>query len=89
MAGLADRLVEFVGALREHGIPVGPGESVDAGAAMGVLGLADRDQLRAALAATLLRRAGQRATFDAVFDLYFPNAVGVAETAGDVEDLDS
>lgn len=89
MAGLAARLVEFVGALREHGIPVGPGESVDAAAAMDVLGLADREQLRAALAATLLRRAGQRATFDAVFDLYFPNAVGVADTAVEVDDLES
>ncbi len=54
-----------------------------------MLGLADRDQLRAALAATLLRRAGQRPTFDAIFDLYFPGAVGTAETAAEVDDLDS
>jgi uncharacterized protein with von Willebrand factor type A (vWA) domain len=86
---LAGRLVEFVGALREHGIAVGPGETADAAAAIDVLGLTDRDQLRAALAATLLRRAGQRATFDAIFDLYFPGAVGTAETAAEVEDLDS
>ena len=86
---LAGRLVEFVGALREHGIAVGPGETADAAAAIDVLGLADRDQLRAALAATLLRRAGQRATFDAIFDLYFPGAVGTAETAAEVDDLDS
>lgn len=87
MTGLPDRLVEFVGALREHGIPVGPGETVDAGAAVGVLGLADREQLRAALAATVLRRSGQRATFDALFDLYFPVAVGSAETAAEAADL--
>jgi uncharacterized protein len=89
--GLSGRLVEFVGALREHGIAVGSGETVDAAAAVDVLGLADHDQLRAALAATLLRRAGQRVTFDAVFDLYFPTAVGAAETATEVEveDLDS
>ena len=86
---LAERLVEFVGALREHGIPVGPGETADAAAAIEVLGLADRDQLRAALAATVLRGAGQRATFDAVFDLYFPIAVGTAESTAEVEDLDS
>ena len=86
---LAGRLVEFVGALREHGIAVGPGETADAAAAIDVLGMADRDQLRAALAATLLRRAGQRATFDAIFDLYFPGAVGTAETAAEVDDLDS
>ncbi|GAA5156919.1 MULTISPECIES: vWA domain-containing protein [Amycolatopsis] len=87
MNALAGRLVEFVGALREHGIGVGPGETVDAAAAVDVLGLADREQLRAALAATLLRRSGQRATFDALFDLYFPVAVGSAETAAETTDL--
>ncbi|GLY66478.1 vWA domain-containing protein [Amycolatopsis taiwanensis] len=81
VSGLPDRLVEFVGALREHGIRVGPGETVDAAAAVDVLGLADREQLRAALAATVLRRHGERATFDALFDLYFPVAIGRAETA--------
>jgi hypothetical protein len=86
---LAERLVEFVGALREHGIAVGPGETADAAAAVEVLGLADRDQLRAALAATVLRRAGQRVTFDAVFDLYFPMAVGAAESTAEIDDLDS
>ncbi|PXY22479.1 VWA domain-containing protein [Prauserella muralis] len=75
------RLVEFVGALRERGIGVGPGETVDAAAAVDVLGLADRGQLREALAATVLRRSGQRAVFDAVFDLYFPAAVGRSEAA--------
>ena len=81
-SALPVRLVEFVGSLREHGIAVGPGETVDAAAAVDALGLADREQLRAALAATVLRRSGQRATFDALFDLYFPVAVGAAETAG-------
>ncbi|MTD52820.1 vWA domain-containing protein [Amycolatopsis pithecellobii] len=87
MSGLPDRLVEFVGALREHGIPVGPGETIDAAAAVGVLGLDDREQLRAALAATVLRRTGQRAAFDALFDLYFPAATGSAEIAAETPDL--
>ncbi|HEY4459922.1 MAG TPA: VWA domain-containing protein [Pseudonocardiaceae bacterium] len=85
---LATRLVDFVGALREHGIPVGPGKTADAAAAIDVLGLADRDQLRASLAATVLRRAGQRVTFDAVFDLFFPVAVGTADTTADIDNLD-
>ncbi|MBK1783088.1 vWA domain-containing protein [Prauserella cavernicola] len=80
---LPGRLVDFVGALRERGIPVGPGETVDAAAAVDVLGLADRDQLREALASTVLRRSGQRGVFDAVFDLYFPVAVGSVESAGE------
>lgn len=87
MNGLPDRLIGFVGALREHGIRVGPGETVDAAAAVDVLGLADREQLRAALAATVLRRQGERATFDGLFDLYFPVAVGRAETTEEPADL--
>lgn len=75
------RLVGFVGALREHGITAGPSETVDAGRVLAVLGLADRERLRAGLAAALLRRGGQRAVFDQVFDLYFPLGVGAPQPA--------
>jgi uncharacterized protein len=68
---LTARLVEFVGLLRDHGITAGPSDTVDAAAAMVALGLEDRDRLRAGLAATLLRRGGQRDVFDRLFDLYF------------------
>jgi uncharacterized protein with von Willebrand factor type A (vWA) domain len=88
MNGLTDRLVEFVTALREHAITVGPSETVDAADALRVIGLADRGQLREALAATVLRRSGQRAVFDAVFDLYFPAAVGNREAATDLPDAE-
>lgn len=70
------RLVEFVGALREHSILAGPGETVDAARVLAVLGMAEREQVREGLAAALLRRSGQRAVFDQVFDLYFPASVG-------------
>lgn len=75
------RLVEFVQALREHGLQIGPGETIDAAGAVGALGLADREQLRHGLAATLLRRSGHESVFDAVFDLYFPVATGAPESA--------
>ncbi|SDX97547.1 hypothetical protein SAMN05421504_104101 [Amycolatopsis xylanica] len=75
------RLVEFVEALREHGIPAGPSETVDAAAALKVLGLADRERAREGLAAALVRRGGQRAVFDATFDLYFPLGEGAPERA--------
>ncbi|MFJ6730583.1 VWA domain-containing protein [Streptomyces sp. NPDC091281] len=55
---------------------IGTGETVDAAGAAAVLGFADRRVLREGLAATLLHSPGQRAVFDAVFDLYFPHAVG-------------
>ncbi|MGW6544266.1 vWA domain-containing protein [Streptomyces massasporeus] len=83
-AGVAERLTSMVGALREHGMRIGTGESVDAARAVGELGLADRELLREGLAATLLHGHGQRQVFDSVFDLYFPRGVGGPEqrTAG-------
>ncbi|TQS44940.1 vWA domain-containing protein [Cryptosporangium phraense] len=82
------RLVEFVAALREHGLQIGPGETVDAAGAVSVLGLADREQLRHGLAATLLRRSGHEAVFDAVFDLYFPGSTGAPEAARGVSTIE-
>ncbi|MGW4767447.1 vWA domain-containing protein [Nocardia sp. NPDC004278] len=71
---LTDRLVEFVGLLRDHGISAGPSETIDAAGAMLALGLSDRNRLRSGMAACLLRRNGQRAVFDQLFDLYFLTA---------------
>ncbi len=76
--GLASHLVDFVGALRHAGVAVGPGESVDAAAVMAELDLLRREQLREGLAAATLRRSGQRAVFDALFDLWFPLGQGAA-----------
>jgi len=80
-AAVAGRLTGFVQALRAHGMQIGPGETLDAAAAIQVLGLDQRERVRAGLAAALLRREGERAAFDAVFDLYFPLAVGAQEAA--------
>src|SRR3954454_23394762 len=76
--GLPAHLVDFVGALRRAGIAVGPGESVDSAAVMAELDLLRREQLREGLAAAMLRRSGQRAVFDALFDLWFPLGQGAA-----------
>ncbi|SHN45494.1 vWA domain-containing protein [Cryptosporangium aurantiacum] len=77
------RLVEFVQALREHGLQIGPGETIDAAGAVSVLGFEDREQLRHGLAATLLRRSGHESVFDAIFDLYFPLATGAPQVTRD------
>ncbi|MCQ4118807.1 vWA domain-containing protein [Rhodococcus tibetensis] len=74
--GLPGHLVDFVEALRRRGIMVGPSETVDAGQVMSVLDLLDREALREGLACALLRRPTHRSTFDALFDLWFPAAVG-------------
>ncbi|WP_228829875.1 vWA domain-containing protein [Nocardia beijingensis] len=71
---MTDRLVAFVGLLRDHGINAGPSETIDAAEAMVALGINDRDRLRSGMAACLLRRNGQRAVFDQLFDLYFLTA---------------
>ncbi|MFF7453090.1 VWA domain-containing protein [Kitasatospora sp. NPDC008115] len=76
---LAARLTGLVRALRTHGLRIGPAETVDAAAVLEVLGLADREQVRAGLAAALLRSDGQRGVFDAAFDLFFPLGVGDPE----------
>src|ERR1700732_448531 len=74
--GLPGHLVEFVEALRGQGISVGPSETVDAGRVMAVLGLGDREALREGFACAVLRRADHRDTYDAMFDLWFPAALG-------------
>ena len=81
--GLPGHLVDFVAALRRAGVRVGPGETVDAAAAAAVLDVLRRDHFREGLAATLLRRSGQRQVFDTLFELYFPAAVGAGQ--GEVE----
>ncbi|MEW2483017.1 VWA domain-containing protein [Mycobacterium sp. NPDC049093] len=74
--GLPGHLVEFVEALRGQGISVGPSETVDAGRVITVLGLGDREALREGIACAVLRRPDHRDTYDAMFDLFFPAALG-------------
>lgn len=91
--GLPGHLVGFVEALREQGISVGPSETVDAGRVMTVLGLQSRSELREGLACAVLRRADHRPTFDVLFDLWFPPALGarfveVGEEGIDIDDIE-
>lgn len=81
-------LAGFVGELRAAGLPVSLTENVDAMLAVRHVPLDDRDMLRAAMAATMVKRPEHRPAFDAVFDAYF--AVGPAvpvEDAGADTDL--
>jgi uncharacterized protein with von Willebrand factor type A (vWA) domain len=78
--GIPGHLVGFVEALRAQGISVGPSETVDAGRVMSVLGLSDREVLREGLACAVLRRPDHRDTYDAMFDLWFPAALGARAT---------
>ena len=74
--GVPGHLVGFVEALRAQGISVGPSETVDAGQVLSVLDLTDRETVREGLACAVLRRADHRQTYDALFDLWWPAALG-------------
>ena len=82
-SGLLDRHIRFVEALRAAGLPVSLAEGLDAVAALGALGWGERDVVRDAYAATLVKRQVQRTTFDAIFDLFFPRLVGGGAAAAD------
>ncbi|GAA4627226.1 VWA domain-containing protein [Actinoallomurus vinaceus] len=79
--GLLDRHLDFLTALREAGLPVSLAEGLDAVHALVAIDLADRESLRAAYAATLVKRQAHRAAFDTLFDLWFPPVTGSPETA--------
>src|SRR3954462_898300 len=79
--GLIDRHVTFVEALRGAGLPVSLVVSLDSARAMATVDLLDREQLRAAYAATSVKHAAPRATFDRLFDLWWPPAGGEPESA--------
>src|SRR3954468_7482182 len=79
--GLIDRHVAFVEALRGAGLPVSLVESLDAARAMATVDLLDREQLRAAYAATSVKHAAHRAPLDRLFDWWCPPAVGEPESA--------
>jgi uncharacterized protein with von Willebrand factor type A (vWA) domain len=79
---LFDHHVEFVGALREAGLTVSIAEGLDAANAVRLVGLDNREQLRALYAATLVKRQAHRPVFDRVFDIYYPLVVGAAVLPG-------
>jgi uncharacterized protein with von Willebrand factor type A (vWA) domain len=83
-APLIEHLVGFVDELRKRGIDIGPAALLDAGAALGVLDLLDRESVREALAATLLSTHMHRDTFDRTFDLWFPLGAGARTTSTEI-----
>jgi uncharacterized protein with von Willebrand factor type A (vWA) domain len=76
MTGLLEREIAFLDALRVAGINVSLAEVLDSTRAMGAIDLLDRESLRHAFAACVLKRPAHRTTFDTLFDLWFPPAIG-------------
>ena len=70
-AAMLDVFQGFVHELRAAGLPVSMTENLDAMRAVEHVSFADRDALKSALAATLVKHHGHWKVFDTVFDVYF------------------
>ena len=76
-------LVELVVVARRAGLRVSPAESIDAQRAAIAIGIHEREDLRAALAATMVKRDADRPVFDRVFDGFFRVDAGGRRGAAD------
>jgi uncharacterized protein with von Willebrand factor type A (vWA) domain len=73
------RVADFSRILRANGVRVSPAEIQDAVVAASLVGAWDRSAFRAALEATLVKRARDVPVFDALFDVYFSGLGRVVE----------
>src|SRR5512132_2131063 len=68
---MLERLQGFAALLRQNRVRVSTSELLDATRAAEAVGLEDGATLRAALSATLVKRAGDQRVFDELYALYF------------------
>jgi uncharacterized protein len=72
-------ITRFVTALRERGVRVSPGESLDAVHALSIGGLEGRSSVRALLRLTLVKNVNDIPAFDEVFDRFFSTGDAAAQ----------
>ncbi|HNN95372.1 MAG TPA: VWA domain-containing protein [Pseudomonadota bacterium] len=68
---MLDRLHEFTALLRRNGVRTSIAEVLDAVRALEACGLSERETVRGALSATLIKRQEDQPAFDELFDLFF------------------
>ena len=68
---MLDVLIGFVAELRQAGLPVSVSEEADAAEAIGHLPLEDREAIKFALGATLVKSANHWRAFEVAFEVYF------------------
>jgi uncharacterized protein with von Willebrand factor type A (vWA) domain len=68
---MEEKLIEFANLLRQNGVRVSLAETLDAISASDVTGLSERELFRAALRATMVKRANELPVFEELFDVYF------------------
>jgi hypothetical protein len=66
-----DKIISFVGLLRQNGVRVSFAESMDTFRALDLVGLGSRLGMKDVLRATLVKRSVDVPTYDHLFDLYF------------------
>ncbi len=65
------KVVEFSNLLRQNGLRVSLTESMDSLQALATVGVRERETVRAALRATMVKRTADLSTFEQLFDLFF------------------
>jgi uncharacterized protein len=68
---LAQNIVHFARALREAGVPLGPGAILDALAAVEAAGFGDRGDFRATLHAVFIKKHEHSLLFDQAFEIFW------------------
>jgi uncharacterized protein with von Willebrand factor type A (vWA) domain len=81
-------VVDFIGALRDAGLPVSQAETLDALRAIKLLGLENRTTSKSVLALTLVKRQADQVIYDELFDLYFTSIKQVKEGKNEIHDID-
>ncbi len=75
------KIVAFAGLLRQNGIRVSLSETMEAFRALSLVGMDDRETVRAALRTAVVKRGVDVPSFERLFDLYFS---GMSETIREV-----
>src|ERR1700728_2399546 len=79
----------MIAELRQIGVPISLSEKIDAVRSLQHLPLAERDGVKSALRAALVKSHDHELAFDALFDLYFSPPVGHPEGAEGTEDTEA
>lgn len=85
-SGLQTNMLRFIEELRTIGIPVSTAEALDALRSVEYIDLADRDALKAAMGATLVKNFSHWSAFTTAFEVFF--ALMPGESVGDKPDGD-
>ena len=77
-ADLVEHTARFCRRLRAEGLPLGPGDTLDATRAIGSVDLVDREDVRLALRTSLVKRVEDTPVFDALFESFWGGSAPVS-----------